>query len=64
MTHSAINSVYPLNILWEIKSRRIRWAEHVERTEDRGSAHRVMVGRLGEKDHLEDLRVDGKKILK
>jgi len=31
---------------------------------DRGSAHRVMVGRLEEKDHLEDLRVDGNKILK
>ena len=34
------------NIIWEIESRRIRWAGHVARMEDRRYAFRVLVGRL------------------
>jgi hypothetical protein len=33
------------NIIRVIKSRRVRWAEHVARVEDRGVAYRDLVGR-------------------
>ena len=41
-----LNDLYSLpNIVWVVKSRRMRWAGHVERMgEDRG-VHRVLVGK-------------------
>ena len=37
---------------------------HVSRKGDRRDAHRVLDGRPEEKNHLEDLGVDGRKIVK
>jgi len=37
--------LYSPNIIRVIKSRRMRWAGHVARMEDRISAYRVLVGR-------------------
>jgi hypothetical protein len=49
------------NIVRVIKSRRIRWAGHVARMGDRRGDTRVSwVANLRERDHLEDLAVDGK----
>jgi hypothetical protein len=52
------------NIIRMIKSRRMRWAGHVARLGDRKGACRVSWGDMREGDHLEDLGVDGKIILK
>ena len=44
-----------------VKSRRMRWAGHVARMEEDRGVHRVLVGeKLEERDHLEDLSVDGR----
>jgi hypothetical protein len=45
--------MYSTNATRVIKSRRIRWTELVARTED-----------LRKRDHLEDLAVDGRRVLK
>jgi len=45
--------MYSTNATRAIKSRRIRWTELVARTED-----------LRKRDHLEDLVVDGRRLLK
>ena len=42
----------------------MRWVGHVACTGDRSCAYTVVVRRLDEKDHLEDLGVDGRIILK
>jgi len=47
-----------------IKSRRMRWAGHVARMGERTGIRRVLVGNLREKDHLGDLSVDGRIILR
>jgi hypothetical protein len=39
----------------------MRWAGHVE---DRRDTHRLFVGSLRKRDHLKDLGVDGRIILK
>jgi hypothetical protein len=46
-----------------IKSRRLRWAGHVERIGERRGAYRVLVGKH-EGRHLEDPGTDGRIILK
>jgi hypothetical protein len=46
------------NIIWLSKSRAIRWAEHVARMRRREMHTRFWCGR--ERDHLEDLGVDGR----
>jgi hypothetical protein len=33
------------NIIWVIKSRRMRWARHLARVEERRGAYRILVGR-------------------
>ena len=43
-----------------IKSRIMRWVGHVARRGDRRGAYRDLVGNLKERDHLEDLGIDGK----
>jgi hypothetical protein len=48
------------NIIRVIKSRRMRWAGHTERRD----AFRVLVERTEGKNHLEDLGVEGRLILK
>jgi hypothetical protein len=52
------------NIIRVIKSRRLRWAGHVARMEERRDAYRVSVGNLRAGDHLEDPGVDGRIIIK
>jgi hypothetical protein len=46
------------------KSRRMRWVGRAARTGERTGVCRVLVGKLVEKDHLEDLGLDGSIILK
>jgi hypothetical protein len=52
------------NIISIIKSGRMRWAGNVARIGDRRDLYSVLVGDLREGDHLEDLGVDGRIILK
>ena len=52
------------NINRVIKSKRMRWAGHVARMENRRGAAGLWWGNLREGDNLEDLGVDGRKILK
>ena len=52
------------NIVRVIKSRRMKWAGHVGRMGERRGVYRVLVGKPGEKNHLEDLDVDGTIILR
>ena len=42
----------------------MRWAEHVARTRERRGVYRAVVGKLRERDHLEDPDVDRRIILK
>ena len=51
------------NIVWVIKSRRIRWAGHVVLMEESRDVYRVLVGKP-EADHLGDPDRDGRIILK
>jgi len=52
-SHDEIHSLYPSpNIVRVIKSRRLRWAEHVARMEGRG-VYRVFAGRPEGKRPLE-----------
>jgi len=49
-----------LNIIWVIKLRIMRWAGHVARR-GRGEVYTGCgSGNLGERDHLENLSVDGR----
>jgi hypothetical protein len=60
-----LNDLYSLpNIFWVIKSRRMRWVGYVVCTGERRGAYRVLVGELRERDHLEDLGIDRKIILR
>ena len=44
--HNELSDLYPLlNIVWMVKSRRMRWARHVARMEEGRGVHRVMVGK-------------------
>ena len=40
------------NIVWVVKSRRMRWAGHVARMGKGRGVHRVLVGNLRERDQL------------
>ena len=41
-----LNDLYPsTNIMWVIKSRRMRWAGHVARVGERRVLYRVLVGK-------------------
>jgi hypothetical protein len=52
------------NIFRLIKSRRIRWAGHVAHLGDSRRVHRMLVGNLSQRDHLGDLGVAGRIILR
>jgi hypothetical protein len=52
------------DIIWVIKSRRLRWAGHVACMGERRGSYSVLVGNLREGDHLEDPGIDGRIILK
>ena len=52
------------NIIRVLKSKRTRWVGHKARAEDRRGAYRVSEGVLVETDHLKDIDVDWKIILK
>jgi len=47
-----------------IKSRRMRWAGHVARMWQGKGVYRVLVGKSEERNHLQDLGLDGRIILK
>jgi hypothetical protein len=52
------------NIIRVIKSRRMRWAGHVESMGDERGAYRVWWGNLRTGDHLGDVDVDGRIMTK
>jgi hypothetical protein len=61
--NEGLNDLYSSpHIIQIIKSKRMRWAGHMARFEQRRGAYRVWVGRSKGKDHLEDLGIDGKII--
>jgi hypothetical protein len=51
---------YSQGLIWAIKSRRMQCSMYLERR----CANRVFVGNLVERDHLQDLSIDGRIILK
>jgi hypothetical protein len=56
---------YTPNVVRVIKSRRMRWAEHVACMGERRGVYRVLVGKPErERDHLEDPGLDGRIILR
>jgi len=56
-----LNDVYcSPNIVWVIKSRRMRWAGHVTRMGEGRGVYRVLVRKLKERDHLGEPGVDGR----
>ena len=57
-------AVYLPNIIRMIKSRRIKWAGHVERTGDRRCAYMVLVGKPEEKIPLERPKCRWENIIK
>ena len=60
-----LNDLYSSpNILWVIKSRRMRWAKHVARMWEKRGVYRVWCGNLRERGRLEDPRVNEKLILR
>jgi hypothetical protein len=57
-------SLQEVLVSWMIKSRRLRWAGHVASVEDRRHAYRVVWWRSCGNNHLQDLDIDGRKMLK
>jgi hypothetical protein len=52
------------NIIREIKSRTMKWAEHVACMGERKVAYKVLLGKPEERNHLKDPGIDGRMILK
>ena len=60
-----LSDLYSLpNTVRVVKSRRMRWAEHVARMDEGRGVHRVVVGKPEEKRPLERPDVDGRIILR
>ena len=57
-----LNDLYSSpNIVWMIKLRKMRWAGHVASMGETAEVHTgLCLGNLRERDHLEDLGVDGR----
>jgi hypothetical protein len=65
MHNDELHSLYPSpNIVRVIKSRRMRWAEHVACMREGKNVYRVLVGRPKRKRPWEDSGVEGKIILR
>jgi len=47
---------FPPNIMWVIKSRKMRWAEHVSRMGGRIRVYKVLVGKIKGKRQLGKIR--------
>ena len=57
INNEEVNDLYTSpNIIWVIKSRRMRWAGHVARMRKRSGVYRVLVGKLEGKRPLEGPR--------
>ena len=54
----------PQRIIRVMRSRRIRWADHVARVGEKRGAYGVLVGKTEGKNHLEDLVINLKSMLK
>jgi hypothetical protein len=52
------------NIIWVIKSRRMRWAVHVACMGERNVAYRILLGKPEGKNRLEDTGVEESVILR
>ena len=52
------------NVVRWIKSRRMRWAEHVAGLGERRGVYRALVGKPEERDLLEDPSIDGRIMLR
>ena len=64
MHNEELNDMYSSpNILWVIKSRRMRWAGHVERMGEKMGCIGSWWGNRRERNHWGDLGVDGRIIL-
>jgi hypothetical protein len=60
-----LNALYSSsNILWVIKSRRMKWAGHVACMGEGRDVYRVLVGNLGKRDHWGDPGIGGMIILR
>jgi hypothetical protein len=60
-----LNDLYSSpNIVRALKSKRMRWAEHVVCMGERRGVYRVLVGKSEGKSHLGDLRIEGRIILR
>jgi len=55
---------YSRNIMWVNKPRKMRYVGHVGNMGESRYAHKVLVGKLRERDHWKDLGIGGKLILK
>jgi hypothetical protein len=63
--YRTLNDLYSLpNIVRVVKSRRMRWAEHVARVGEKRVVHRVLVGKPEGRGHWGDPDVDGRIILR
>jgi len=64
MQNEELNDLYSSpNIVWVIKSRRMRWAGHVARMGEERGVYRVLVGKPEGRDQWGDLAIDGWIIL-
>jgi hypothetical protein len=50
------------NVIRVIKSRSMRWAEHIARMGEMRNPYRILVEKSAGKDHSEDLSVEGRTI--
>jgi hypothetical protein len=65
LRNDELHSLYSSpNIVWVIKSRRMRWAGHMARMGEGRGVYRVLVGRPEGKNHWEDLGIGGKILLR
>ena len=61
LQNEELNDLYcSPNIIWAIKSRRMIWVGHVACMGERIGAYRILVEKVGEREHLEDPGVDGR----
>ena len=65
LRNKELRDLYSLpNIVRVVKSRRMRWAGHVARMGEWRDVHRVLMGKLRERDHWGDPDVDWRIILR